>query len=146
MPDDDKHLVLGSDGNPRISPEFLKYNPNWSHALSRYQEDLSEGRLDPAWITQARAASEQRQNGEFDDHKDQEYEAFWGTKQKIPNHVIAGMSSAVKLEELFRAKILLEEDTWVFVRKFSGSPSATVIEKEMKVSLAKLHCVFRLFP
>lgn len=136
-----QHIVHGSDGKAKISPNFLKYDADWSHALSRFQEDLSEGRNDPAWITQARLASAKRQNGDFDDFKDREYEEFWGVKQKIPNHLIAGMSSAVKLENLFRGKALLVGDTWVLLRKFSGQngTAPTILEKEMTVSSDTLH-------
>lgn len=140
---DSKHVINGSDGKPRISPDFLKYDPNWSYYVSRFQEDISEGRNDPAWISQARQALEQRQNGDFDNFKDEEYEAFWGVKQKVPHNVIAGQSSALNLNILFKEDVLLEGDVWVLRRKIAGTDgaAATLVEKEMAVRLDPLHFI-----
>lgn len=143
MMPDDKHVINGNDGKPRISPDFLKYDPNWSYYVKRFQEDISEGRNDPAWISQARQAQEQRQNGDFDNFKDEEYEAFWGVKQKVAYNVIAGQSSALSLNTLFKEEVLRKGDVWVLRRKIAGTDgaAATLVEKEMTVLLDLPHCI-----
>lgn len=142
MPDG-KHVIYGSDGKPRISPDFLKYDPNWSYYVSRFQEDISEGRNDPTWISQARQASEQRQNGDFDNFKDEEYEVFWGVKQKVAYNVVAGQSSALSLNTLFKENVLRRGDIWVLRRKVAGADgaAATIAEKEMMVRLYLVYCI-----
>jgi hypothetical protein len=143
MMPDGKHVIHDSDGKPRISPDFLKYDPNWSYYVSRFQEDISEGRNDPAWISQARQAQENRQNGDFDNFKDEEYEAFWGVKQKVAHNVVAGQSSALSLNTLFKEEVLRKGDIWVLRRKISGTDgaAATLVEKEMTVRLDTPHCI-----
>jgi hypothetical protein len=143
MMPDSKHVINGSDGTPRISPDFLKYDPNWSYYVSRFQEDISEGRNDPAWISQAIQASEQRQNGDFDNFKDEEYEIFWGVKQKVAYNVVAGQSSALNLNVLFRENVLRRGDIWVLRRKIAGTDgaAATIAEKEMMVIPCALYCI-----
>lgn len=141
-----KHVINGSDGKPRISPDFLKYDPNWSYYISRFQEDISEGRNDPAWISQAMQALEQRQNGDFDNFKDEEYELFWGVKQKVAHNVIAGQSSALSLNILFKEEVLRRGDIWVLRRKVAGTDgaAATIVEKEMAVRLYRCYLILVL--
>lgn len=90
--------------------------------------------MDPKWQAQAAAAMEMRAAGEFDDFKEQEYEAFWGQKQELPQRVLAGDASRVRLEEMVNAGVFKVGDVWSYSRAF-GRRKATLVEKEVTVSL-----------
>lgn len=88
--------------------------------------------MDPKWQAQAAAAMEMRAAGEFDDFKEQEYEAFWGQKQELPQRVLAGDASRVRLEEMVNAGVFKVGDVWSYSRAF-GRRKATLVEKEVTV-------------
>jgi hypothetical protein len=129
----DKFVNTSEDGF-HISSDFLKYNETWRSDLSRVQEDIAEGRNDPEWMRQALDAHIQRQQGDFDSFKDQEYEEFWGMKQKLPHNVRTGYASGVKFETLFRNKVLQVGDVFSYSRNFKGPEGNILIEKEATVS------------
>jgi len=68
-----------------LMPELLNASSVFKSDCERFQEDLREGYLEPAWLEKAAAAMEERMNGEFDDYKDGMFEEFWGQKAQPPN-------------------------------------------------------------
>jgi len=126
---ENQHMVVEVDGQMRINDEFLKYDQDWSYYTSRAQEDISEGRNDPTWLEQAVAASQRRANGDFDAWKDNEYELFWGTKQKLPSNVLTGLASNIKFDDLITGALVKPGDTFLYQRTISS----VLIEKEVKV-------------
>ncbi len=145
---DGENVIVGPDGKPKISQEFLKYNGDWQHALSRIQEDLKEGRLDLEWVAQAKKASDDRQKGKFDEHKDCAYEEFWGQKQNAapvldPN--IKAKRTGVTLYEMFNQQILRVDDIWSVSKnvQVGGKGGTTVlVEKVMTVCQALIATVY----
>jgi hypothetical protein len=125
-----KHVLDEVNGELRISEDFLKFDQNWGHYLGRAQEDIAEGRNDPIWLEQAAAASELRAAGEFDDWKDNEYELFWGVKQKLPSNVLTGQATFIKFDDLITRELIKPSDTFLFQRTVGGF----FIEKEIKVN------------
>ncbi|KFZ23796.1 hypothetical protein V502_01753 [Pseudogymnoascus sp. VKM F-4520 (FW-2644)] len=125
---DSTHVLDEVDGELRISENFLKFDQNWAHYLGRAQEDIVEGRNDPIWLEQAAAASEQRTDGEFDDWKDNEYEVFWGVKQKLQSNVLTGLSGSIKFDDLVTRELIKPGDIFLFRRTIGK----IFIEKEIK--------------
>jgi hypothetical protein len=128
-----RNIVFDAFGRRRPSAGFLLSNPDWAHSIGAFQDDLREGRFDPQWVGEAMEAHEQRRAGGFDKHKDNEYESFWGVNQRLPSNVIAGLSSDVKLSDLFRTDVLKVGDVWSFARTFGRGDDRIFIEKEMTV-------------
>ncbi|OBT67260.1 hypothetical protein VE03_02651 [Pseudogymnoascus sp. 23342-1-I1] len=122
------HVLDEVDGELRINESFLKFDQNWAHYLGRAQEDIAEGRNDSTWLEQAAAASEQRTDGEFDDWKDNEYEVFWGVKQKLQSNVLTGLSGAIKFNDLVTRELIKPGDIFLFQRNIGK----IFIEKEIK--------------
>lgn len=132
-----RNTTIDQFGNRRPSDEFLLSNPDWAQNIGAFQDDLKEGRLDPQWLAEALEAHRQRQAGRFDEYKEGEFESFWGQRQKLSSNVIAGMSSDVKLVDLFRRDTLKVGDVWSFARTFGKKSSGpqVLVEKEMTVCL-----------
>ncbi|KFX86938.1 hypothetical protein V490_08701 [Pseudogymnoascus sp. VKM F-3557] len=122
------HVLDEVDGELRISENFLKFDQNWAHYLGRAQEDIAEGRNDPVWLEEAAAASEQRTDGEFDDWKDNEYEQFWGVKQRLQSNVLTGLSGSIKFDDLITRELIKPGDIFLFQRTINK----IFIEKEIK--------------
>ncbi|KAJ9314973.1 hypothetical protein DTO271D3_4712 [Paecilomyces variotii] len=123
------------DPNAKIPPipqEFLRYSNTWREGVRQFQVDLEAGRYDPEWLRQAANAMEERAKGEFDNFKEQEFEEFWGQKQKLDYRALAGESSSVKLDSLVAHGIIQRGDVWKFTRVF-GKTEKTMVEKEAKV-------------
>lgn len=123
------------DPNAKIPPipqEFLRYSNTWREGVRQFQVDLEAGRYDPEWLRQAANAMEERAKGEFDDFKEQEFEEFWGQKQKLDYRALAGESSSVKLDSLVAHGIIQRGDVWKFTRVF-GKTEKIMVEKEAKV-------------
>jgi hypothetical protein len=118
------------DGKFRLSHAFLTNNPDWVSDTSGLQEDIAEGKYNPARMSQAMAAHDTRVQGGFDNFKDEEFEVFWGMKQKLAVGVVAGTSSDVKLTELIREGLILVGDTWSFVRTLHTGGAKILVEKE----------------
>jgi hypothetical protein len=145
MMPDDQHIITQEDGSQRIAEKFLKYDPDWQHNISRFQEDIYEGRNDPEWIAQALKASERRMDEQFDSFKEKEFEEFWGQKQKFTDSVIAGEATGTTLDMLFKEGILKVGDVWSFARTIGKKGAGIVTEKEIIVSF-QLAYALRSFP
>src|SRR5207249_773775 len=95
--------------------------------------DLQNGRYDPEWQRQAHQAMKERANGKFDMFKEEQYEEFWGQKQKIDHGLIAGESSRVKLDTLVKHGVVQAGDVWKYSRTFGKGPERVLVEKEVRV-------------
>lgn len=126
---DNKFMVEDENGAERISADFLKYNPDWTHSVGRAQEDIAEGRNDPEFLRQALEANQRREAGEFDDWKDREFELFWGTKQKLPSNVLTGQASYLALKDLVSHGLIKVGDIFHYERNVKGEH----VDKEIKV-------------
>lgn len=104
--------------------------------MRQFQVDLGAGRYDPEWLRQAAQAMKERAEGKFDKFKEEEFEQFWGQKQKLDYHVIAGESSKVKLETLIQHGVVRVGDVWKYSRVFGRKTERVFVEKEAKVSVA----------
>ena len=94
--------------------------------------DLENGHYDPKWLKQAEKAVQERADGSFDKFKEQEFEEFWGQKQKFNRSLAAGESSQIKLGTLVEHGVVRAGDIWKFTRSF-GRGGKIVVEKEAKV-------------
>lgn len=119
---------------PPLPESFLRYDNNWRAALRNFQSDLESGRYRPDWQRQAKQAVHERAQGKFDDFKEQEFEQFWGQKQKINHGLIAGESSKVKLETLIAHDVVRVGDVWKYCRVFGAKKAQVVVEKEVKIT------------
>ncbi|KAJ5822732.1 hypothetical protein N7447_005072 [Penicillium robsamsonii] len=118
---------------PPIPDSFIRYSNNWRDAVRQFQLDLQNGRYDPEWLRQAQEAREQRENGEFDDFKEREYEQFWGQKQKVIWKAPAGESARVKMGTLIDQGVIQLGDIWKFYYVYGRGTGRIVIEKEVRV-------------
>ena len=118
-----------------IDFEWLRYNNDWRHGVRQWQNDLEAGRLDPEWQRQAAIAMEERAAGMFDQFKENEFEAFWGQKQKMDMRTRAGKSKSFKLEDLLAAGLFKEGDFLVYSRAFKRDGIRTEVVKDCEVYL-----------
>ena len=125
------HISLTEEGFFR--DEFVRYDMDFKNAVRLYQQDLAAGRYDPDWLQQAAQAMEQRANGDFDKWKDQEFEEFWGQKQKLDTRARAGQSGTVKLNRLVEAGLFKEGDVFSYMRTFGRGKGKFTVEKDVKV-------------
>ncbi|KAL1970291.1 hypothetical protein VTN77DRAFT_5451 [Rasamsonia byssochlamydoides] len=125
------------DPNAKIPPlpqEFLRYDNNWRYGVRQFQVDLEAGRYDPEWLRQAAQAMKERAEGKFDKFKEEEFEQFWGQKQKLDYHLIAGESSKVKLDTLIKHGVVRVGDVWKYSRVFGKEKTGRIfVEKEAKI-------------
>ncbi|CAI7564530.1 unnamed protein product [Penicillium viridicatum] len=118
---------------PPIPDSFIRYSNNWRDGIRQFQLDLQNGRYDPEWLRQAQEAREQRENGDFDDFKEREYEQFWGQKQKVGRDATAGESARVKMGTLINEGVIQLGDIWKFYYVYGRGPGRIVVEKEVRV-------------
>ncbi|KAK2764955.1 hypothetical protein FQN54_008654 [Arachnomyces sp. PD_36] len=124
------------DPDRKIEPlpqSFLRYSNNWRDAVRGFQFDLESGRYDTEWQAQAADAMEERALGKFDKFKEEQYEEFWGQKQKLSWDVETGDSNLVKLEELIRHDVVRAGDMWMFSRVYIKDGERILLEKEVKI-------------
>ena len=86
---------------------------------------------------------EERAAGEFDKYKDDQYEEFWGQKQKLAYDVVAGDMTNLKLSVLVKAGLYRVGDIWSFARVF-GRSERVLVEKDVAVSSRIAVCYFDL--
>ncbi|PGH09949.1 hypothetical protein AJ79_05565 [Helicocarpus griseus UAMH5409] len=124
---DDPNYVI-----PPLPESFVRYSNNWRDAVRQFQLDLQTGRYDPEWQRQAAEAMEERADGQFDKFKEEQFEEFWGQKQKLDHAVIAGESSKVKLATLVENGVVRIGDVWRYSRVF-GKGEKLLLEKEARI-------------
>ncbi len=136
---EDLREILPSDVpiNPdgySIPIAFFKYDPDFRRGIREFQEDLSSGRLDPKWQADAAQAMEERARGKFDAYKENQFEAFWGQKQKLSHDALAGESTKIKLDLLIQNNIFKVGDYFSYSRVVGRGKSGVLVEKDCKVS------------
>lgn len=116
---------------------FFKYDTDWRRIVREFQEDLGAGFYESQWQKEATQAMEERAAGHFDKYKEDQFEAFWGQKQKLSHEDRAGDSAKIKLSELVEAGRIKLGDDLSFRRNFDKKRESGggkwMIEKEMKV-------------
>ena len=133
---------MRKDGLPEDAPynadgysvpiEYFKYNPDWRRLVREFQEDLGAGRYEPEWQKQALQAMEERARGDFDEYKDNQFEEFWGQRQKKPRD-LAGESSNIKLEDLINHGTIREGDIFSYTRVIGRGKNRVLVEKDMRI-------------
>ncbi|KAJ5173785.1 uncharacterized protein N7500_001716 [Penicillium coprophilum] len=118
---------------PPIPDSFIRYSNNWRDGVRQFQLDLQNGRYDPGWLHQAQEARQQRENGDFDNFKEREYEQFWGQKQKVDWRAPAGESARVKIGTLIDEGVIQLGDIWKFYYVYGRGAGRIVIEKEVRL-------------
>lgn len=126
------HVPRDEDGT--ISLKWLRYDDDWRHGIRQWQADLGAGRLEPKWQREAAIAMEERAAGAFDKFKEEEFESFWGQKQKIDRQMRAGESFVLKLADLIAAKLFKVGDIWVYSRVYGrGKQERIHVIKDCRV-------------
>ncbi|OAX80529.1 hypothetical protein ACJ72_05142, partial [Emergomyces africanus] len=118
---------------PPLPESFVRYSNNWRDAVRQFQLDLQTGKYDPEWQRQAAAAMEERAQGNFDKFKEEQFEEFWGQKQKLNHDVIAGESSKVRLGTLVGDGVVRVGDVWRYSRVFRKGGKKLLLEKEVRI-------------
>ncbi|KAG5303384.1 hypothetical protein I7I50_10132 [Histoplasma capsulatum G186AR] len=118
---------------PPLPESFVRYSNSWRDAIRQFQFDLQTGRYDPEWQRQAAAAMEERAQGKYDKFKEEQFEEFWGQKQKLDSDVIAGKSSTVKLGTLVENGVVRVGDVWRYSRCFRRGDEKLLLEKEVRI-------------
>ncbi|GIJ89984.1 hypothetical protein Asppvi_008930 [Aspergillus pseudoviridinutans] len=119
---------------PPLPESFLRYSNFWRDSIRLFQLDLQHGRYDSEWQRQAHEAVREREKGKFDRFKEEEFEEFWGQKQKMDKTLAAGQSSQVKLTTLIEHGVVREGDVWKYSRTFAGKGrNKVLVEKEAKI-------------
>ncbi|PYH48184.1 uncharacterized protein BP01DRAFT_354026 [Aspergillus saccharolyticus JOP 1030-1] len=138
LPDDAHPTPYPSPDDPeaKIPPppdSFLRYSNNWRDGIRQFQVDLQQGRYEPEWQRQAELASKERAAGKFDRFKEEEFEEFWGQKQKMDRSSMAGQSSQVKLKTLTDNGVIRQGDILKYSRAFSTGSQKVLVEKEARI-------------
>ena len=128
------NVPLSSDGYS-IPMHFFKYDADFRRGIREFQEDLSTGRLDPGWQGAAGEAMEERAQGDFDAYKENQFEEFWGQKQKLDWKAVAGESAKLKLDVMIQNGMFKEGDYFSFSRVSGRGKARVMVEKECKVRL-----------
>ncbi|KKZ66599.1 hypothetical protein EMCG_07713 [[Emmonsia] crescens] len=118
---------------PPLPESFVRYSNSWRDSVRQFQLDLQGGRYDPEWQRQAAEAMEERAQGKFDKFKEEQFEEFWGQKQKLDHDVIAGESSKVKLGTLVENGVVRVGDVWRYSRVFRRRDEKLLLEKEVRI-------------
>ena len=124
-----------------IPMKFFKYDPDFRRGIREFQEDLGSGRLDPKWQADAAQALVARARGDFDAYKEEQFEAFWGQKQKQNHDALAGESTKIKLDLLVQNGLFKVGDYFSYSRVIGRGKSGVLIEKECKVSQVLGFCL-----
>ncbi|KAG8531988.1 uncharacterized protein KY384_003624 [Bacidia gigantensis] len=117
-----------------VPMQYFKYDLNWRRFVREFQEDLGAGRYDPQWLKEATQAMEERSQGRFDRWKANEYEEFWGQKQRTPWRDLAGESANIKLEELAKHNFVRQGDIFSYARVFGRGKDRILIEKDIRIA------------
>lgn len=126
------NVPLSSDGYS-IPIDFFKYDADFRRGIREFQEDLSTGRLDPGWQEAAGEAMEERARGDFDSYKENQFEEFWGQKQKLDWKAVAGESAKLKLDVMIQNGVFKEGDYFSYSRVAGRVKARVMVEKECKV-------------
>ena len=100
------------------------------------QDEVRSGRHEPEWLEEAKEASKERITGLFDEHKDKEFEEYWGQKQKVDPRAQAGDAVQVGLADLIKANLFKTGDAFKYSRSFGRGKDAILVEKECIVSFS----------
>ncbi|MCJ1433750.1 hypothetical protein MMC27_003115 [Xylographa pallens] len=117
-----------TDGAP--NEDFLRYSPDWREGVRVVQDEVRSGRHEPEWLEEANEASKERAAGLFDEHKDKEFEEYWGQKQRVDPRAQAGDAVQVVLGDMISANLFRTGDTFKYSRSFGRGKSAILVEKE----------------
>ena len=121
-----------------VPMEYFRYNSDWRRLVREFQEDLGAGKYDPQWIAEATRAMEERSRGDFDQYKEDQYEEFWGQKQKLNSRELAGDSASVKLADLAERGIIRAGDIFSYSRAIGRKHEGDRILIEKDVRVAKI--------
>lgn len=125
-------MPRNEDGS--ISVGWLRYNNDWRHGVRLWQADLEAGHFDPEWLREAAQAMKDRAEGKFDKFKEEEFEKFWGQKQKMDYNMRAGKSGALKLGDLIAGNLFQINDFWIYCWGYGHKPNHVDVVKDCKVS------------
>lgn len=126
-----EHVPRNEDGS--ILTHWLRYDNDWRNGVRQWQEDLGAGRLDPEWQKQAAAAVAERAAGDLDKYKEDEFEEFWGQKQKMARRPPSEAANMVKLADLLAANLFRKGDYWVYSKSRFHGINRIEIVKNCKV-------------
>ena len=141
-PDPDPRHPDGSPATIVPLPEsFLRFSNHWRNGVRQFQEDLGNGYYDPEWQQQAEKASRERANGRFDRFKEEEFEQFWGQKQRVnayanPNTTTlpsTGEGPRGMLASLVQEGIVQVGDVWKYARTLIEAKSDALVDMNAKV-------------
>ena len=76
---------------------------------------------------------EERARGDFDKYKADQFEEFWGQKQKTHSRELAGESAQIKLEELVKHGVMRVGDIFSYSRVFGKGKDRFMVEKDARV-------------
>lgn len=124
--------VRFNDDGYSVDISFFKYDPDWRRLIREFQEDLGAGRYEPEWLQAAAQAMEERARGDFDQFKEDQFEEFWGQKQRHHSEWRAGDASKVRFGDLVQTGLFRVGDEFFYRRTF-GRKNSWMIEKEIKV-------------
>ncbi|MCJ1401400.1 hypothetical protein MMC11_004613 [Xylographa trunciseda] len=117
-----------TNGTP--NEDFLRYSPDWREGVRVFQDEVRSGRHEREWLEEAHEARRERTAGLFDKHKDEEFEEFWGQKQKVDPRAQAGDAVKVVLSDMIKANLFNTGDVFKYSRSFGRGKNAILVEKE----------------
>ena len=125
-------MTTSVDGQLRLNNNALMLNEAWTYFIERAVEDIANGRNDPQWLNEAASAHAQRKAGAHDNWKDEQYEKFWGIKQRLASNVVAGTSANHSLQEMIERCVVKPGDVFKYRRNMKREGSLVKIEKDIE--------------
>ncbi|OLL23380.1 putative Polycomb group protein ASXL1 [Neolecta irregularis DAH-3] len=123
-----------NDANTNIKSirEFFSSNEIWRDALSDWQRSLDDGVFQESWTRSAEKAFEFVRCGRCDKWKDDQFERYWGQKQKLSHTARAGEQTNLKMTTIAEMGYFKKGDLWRYSRTFGGKGTPkTVVTKEV---------------
>lgn len=127
LPDVDKTEI---NGQQALNHDFFTHNILLQDSIRDFQDRLDAGYMMPSHVKKTIDASRDRLAGKADAFKDEQFERFWGEKQKLDSTLIAGQTTSLTLPSMITSKVFLVGDVFQYSRTFQQGKKRIAVEKD----------------
>ncbi|ODQ51843.1 hypothetical protein SAICODRAFT_8432 [Saitoella complicata NRRL Y-17804] len=143
VPDLDRVYPQDTDTDPPekylskadLIPSFFQRNQFLREAIADFVACLESDAYGNEALKTALATNEQRKQGKFDAWKDQEFERYWGQKQRLDSYAVAGDARGVSFADVVKASGACVGDVWVYHRSFGKGKGRAAIPVRKEIHL-----------
>ncbi|BFZ62314.1 hypothetical protein YB2330_003405 [Saitoella coloradoensis] len=121
-----------------LVPSFFQRNQFLREAIADFVACLESDAYGIQALKTALATNEQRKQGKFDAWKDQEFESYWGQKQRLDSYAVAGDARGVSFADVVKASGACVGDVWVYQRGFAKGKGRAAIPVRKEIHLVAI--------